>query len=252
MRLSSGERPGRIQSCGSWRGAVPASFARAIAAQSRSGAALWRSSATTARAALDAPPCQRRRVEQLRQLRRRQLRHLPGHLADGPALGVCSLGDGGTLLVSNDGIQGRHQDRVAIERLGDAGRVHLETGDGAIGEQARYAGEQCDALEQIVRDDRQHDIQLEIADCPATVIAASLPMTCAATMVTASGITGFTFPGMMLLPACNAGSEISPKPASGALFIIRRSLAIFIRLTAITLSCPESSTAVSCDERASK
>ena len=57
-------------------------------------------------------------------------------------------------------------------------------------------------------------------------------MTCAATIATASGITGFTLPGMMLLPGCSAGSAISPKPASGPLFIQRRSFAIFIRLTA--------------------
>ncbi len=67
------------------------------------------------------------------------------------------------------------------------------------------------------------------------MIAASLPMTWAATIVTASGITGFTLPGMMLLPGCSAGSAISPRPASGPLFIQRRSLAIFIRLTAATL-----------------
>jgi hypothetical protein len=36
---------------------------------------------------------------------------------------------------------------------------------------------------------------------------------------------------MMLLPGCSAGSAISPKPASGPLFIQRRSLAIFMRLT---------------------
>ena len=38
-------------------------------------------------------------------------------------------------------------------------------------------------------------------------------------MATASGITGFTLPGMMLLPGCSAGSLSSPRPASGPLFI---------------------------------
>ena len=71
-------------------------------------------------------------------------------------------------------------------------------------------------------------------------------MTCAATIAVASGITGFTLPGMMLLPGCSAGRAISPRPASGPLFIQRRSLAIFMRLTASTFSCPDSSTAVSC------
>ena len=54
-------------------------------------------------------------------------------------------------------------------------------------------------------------------------------------MATASGITGFTLPGMMLLPGCSAGSAISPSPASGPLFIQRRSLAIFISATASVL-----------------
>ena len=85
----------------------------------------------------------------------------------------------------------------------------------------------------------------KLPDCPATVIAASLPMTWAATIVTDSGITGLTLPGMMLLPGWTAGKAISASPAKGPLFIQRRSLAIFIRLTAVVLSWPESSTAVS-------
>jgi hypothetical protein len=83
-------------------------------------------------------------------------------------------------------------------------------------------------------------------DWPATVTVTSLPMTCAATIVTASGTTGLTLPGMMLLPGCSAGRDISLNPASGPLFIQRRSLAIFIRLTASVRNWPDSSTAVSC------
>ena len=83
-------------------------------------------------------------------------------------------------------------------------------------------------------------------------MVASLPITCAATITVASGITGLTLPGMMLLPGCNAGNAISPKPANGPLFIQRRSLAIFMRLTATTFSCPESSTPVSWADIASK
>ncbi len=92
----------------------------------------------------------------------------------------------------------------------------------------------------------------KLPDCPATVMVASFPITCAATMVAASGITGLTLPGMMLLPGCRAGSAISASPASGPLFIQRKSLAIFMRLTAITFNCPDSSTAVSCVDSASK
>src|SRR3546814_10081344 len=55
-----------------------------------------------------------------------------------------------------------------------------------------------------------------------------LPITCAQTMHTASGITGLTLPGMIELPGCNAGSAISPRPAKGPEFIQRKSLLIFI------------------------
>ncbi len=57
-------------------------------------------------------------------------------------------------------------------------------------------------------------------------------------MVTDSGTTGLTLPGMMLLPGCSAGSAISAKPASGPLFIQRKSFAIFIRLTLKDLELP--------------
>ena len=57
---------------------------------------------------------------------------------------------------------------------------------------------------------------------------------------------------MMLLPGCSAGSAISPSPASGPLFIQRRSFAIFIRLTAMVFSWPDSSTAASCVDMDSK
>ena len=40
---------------------------------------------------------------------------------------------------------------------------------------------------------------------PAKVTAASLPMTWAATWTVASGITGFTLPGMIELPGCRSG-----------------------------------------------
>ncbi len=69
-------------------------------------------------------------------------------------------------------------------------------------------------------------------DCPAAVITATLPITWAVAIITASGMTGLTLPGIMLLPGCRAGSTISPSPATGPLFIHRRSLAIFVSATA--------------------
>ena len=71
---------------------------------------------------------------------------------------------------------------------------------------------------------------------PLKATAASLPMTWAATCMTASGMTGFTLPGMIELPGCRSGMRISPRPARGPLPIHRRSLAIFTSDTAITRS----------------
>ena len=70
-------------------------------------------------------------------------------------------------------------------------------------------------------------------------------------MQVASGTTGLTLPGMIDDPGCNAGSSISPRPASGPEFIQRRSLAIFINATASALSWPDSSTRSSCAARPS-
>ncbi len=78
----------------------------------------------------------------------------------------------------------------------------------------------------------------KLPDCPAMAMAASSPITCAATIATASGITGFTLPGMMLLPGCSAGSVSSARPASGPLFIQRRSLQIFMSATASVRNWP--------------
>ena len=77
------------------------------------------------------------------------------------------------------------------------------------------------------------------------MIAWSFPITCAATCVTTSGMTGFTLPGMIELPFCSSGRKISASPARGPEPISRRSLAIFVRLTATTLSAPEASTSPS-------
>ena len=47
-----------------------------------------------------------------------------------------------------------------------------------------------------------------------------------------SGITGFTFPGMIEEPGCIAGRFISPKPQRGPLESKRKSLQILLTLTA--------------------
>src|SRR3972149_665709 len=50
---------------------------------------------------------------------------------------------------------------------------------------------------------------------PPIAIAWSLPITCAATWVTTSGMTGLTLPGMIELPFWSSGRKISPSPARG-------------------------------------
>jgi hypothetical protein len=89
-------------------------------------------------------------------------------------------------------------------------------------------------------------------DCPAIATAVSSPIAWAATIAAASGTTGFTLPGMMLLPGWRAGSAISPSPERGPLFIQRRSFAIFMREVAYVRSAPEKATTASGEERARK
>src|ERR1019366_8500528 len=48
---------------------------------------------------------------------------------------------------------------------------------------------------------------------PPIVIARSLPITCAATCSTTSGITGLTLPRTMDEPFCSSGTHSSPNPA---------------------------------------
>ena len=80
---------------------------------------------------------------------------------------------------------------------------------------------------------------------PATVTAASLPITCAQTIRVASGSTGLTLPGMMLDPGCRSGRWISERPVVGPEPIQRRSLQILVSPTAIVRSTPLSSTSES-------
>ena len=80
---------------------------------------------------------------------------------------------------------------------------------------------------------------------PPIVIAVSLPITCAETCRTTSGITGLTLPGMIEEPFCSSGRKISPMPARGPEPISARSPAILVSDTAITFSAPESSTSAS-------
>ncbi len=89
-------------------------------------------------------------------------------------------------------------------------------------------------------------------DAPAQATVASLPTTRAQTMRTASGITGFTLPGMIDDPGWRSGMRISPRPVLGPEPIHLRSLQILVRLTAMVRSAPPSSTSASRADCASK
>ena len=84
----------------------------------------------------------------------------------------------------------------------------------------------------------------------AKPMAASLPITCTATIVTASHWVGLTLPGMMELPGSLAGMVISPKPRRGPLASQRTSLAIFIMFAASALTAPWAKTTASLPDKA--
>ncbi len=73
-------------------------------------------------------------------------------------------------------------------------------------------------------------------------MAVSLPMTCTATIVTASHCVGLTLPGMMDEPGSLAGMMSSPIPQRGPEASQRTSLAIFMRSAASALSAPWANT----------
>ena len=68
--------------------------------------------------------------------------------------------------------------------------------------------------------------------------ATSLPITCAAIIVSASHCVGLTLPGMIELPGSFSGIVISPKPERGPLASQRTSFAIFISTPASPRSAP--------------
>ena len=87
---------------------------------------------------------------------------------------------------------------------------------------------------------------------PPKAMVPSLPMTWATTWETASGITGFTFPGIIELPGCRSGMRTSARPARGPLPIQRRSVAHLYSDTATVRSAPDASTRASREPWASK
>ncbi len=75
--------------------------------------------------------------------------------------------------------------------------------------------------------------------------ATSLPITCTATMVTASHWVGFTLPGIIEEPGSFSGMWISPRPSRGPDASQRTSFAIFIISQAVALMAPCANTSSS-------
>ena len=88
-------------------------------------------------------------------------------------------------------------------------------------------------------------------DAPAKPMAASLPSTCTATMVSASAWVGLTLPGMIELPGSFGGMVSSPMPLRGPEASQRTSLATFMSAAAAVLRAPLVRTTASCAASAS-
>jgi len=70
-------------------------------------------------------------------------------------------------------------------------------------------------FKHVTDDHRLEHIQLEMAAHAADIYSHIVPITCAQTMVMASGCVGFTFPGMIEDPGSFSGRMISPMPQRG-------------------------------------
>src|SRR3546814_8841476 len=68
--------------------------------------------------------------------------------------------------VADDRVERGDQDRVAVERGSHVVAAHLHPGDGGVGEQARDVGQHAYRVEQVRRDQRQRDVELEVAGLP--------------------------------------------------------------------------------------
>ena len=123
--------------------------------------------------------------------------------------------------------------------------VRLDPVDALLGEEASGRGEEADRVEELRAITGTKTFSSKWPCMPPTVIAASFPITCAATWVTTSGMTGLTLPGMIELPFWSSGSAISARPARGPDPISRMSFAILVSETATTFIAAEASTSPS-------
>jgi hypothetical protein len=90
-------------------------------------------------------------------------------------------------------------------RSGATRRVGGDAVDAVDAQRARGVDEHGLRLEDAGRDHRLEHVELELPASAAIETVRSLPITRKQTMLTTSGITGLTLPGMIDEPGCLAG-----------------------------------------------
>src|SRR5699024_10487416 len=99
------------------------------------------------------------RVEQTVELGFAEVGLFQRQFLDRPAFLVCLFGDGGALVVTDHGVERGDENRVFRQGFVDVGFVDGEAGDGLVGQDFADVGDQFDALQQVVGNNRQHDVE---------------------------------------------------------------------------------------------
>ena len=83
-------------------------------------------------------------------------------------------------------IQGRHEHERVVEVLLDALAVRLDTDNAVLAQTVRSIGQEANALQEVVDMSGLKTLSSKLPDAPPMLMATSLPITCAASIVTAS------------------------------------------------------------------
>lgn len=155
---------------------------------------------------------------------------------------VRLLGNLTGLVVSNVRIECHGQHETGIHELIDAVAVYLNVFDGAFDKGDTGVTDGTRGLQYVGHQEGFEHVEPCV---PPMMTAVWLSMTCAQTIVMALHWVRLTFPGMIDEPVSLAGSESSPRPHRGPLASKRMSLATLLRLQAMLLRAPETSTSES-------
>ncbi|KAI1698396.1 hypothetical protein Ddc_19120 [Ditylenchus destructor] len=152
------------------------------------------------------------RIQHLLERGAVDLGHLRGDVEDGPLLRIGALGDRGGLEVADLAVQRGDEDGLRASACCSPSTLTLKSRMACSASALDAEASSARLSSRLVAISGSITLSWKLPDWPATVIAASCPMTWAQTMVTASGITGLTLPGMMDEPGCSACSSISASP----------------------------------------